>query len=89
VIADVQAARRNKRLRSLAKSAAYQLRYLIDKAAMESFLCRAALVAMEGASPTEWLEAQVQLIKEEQTATRTEHALMASRAAEVGHERQQ
>lgn len=84
VIADVQAARRDKRLRSLAKSAAHQLRYLIDIAAMESFLCRAALLTMKGGNPAMWLEAQVQAIKTEQEMTRTEHARMASRLAGSG-----
>lgn len=84
VIADVQAARRDKRLRSLAKSATHQLRYLIDIAALESFLSRAALVAVKSESPAAWIEAQVQVIKAEQEATRVEHARMASRIAGFG-----
>lgn len=83
VIADVQAARRNKRLRSLAKSASHQLRNLIDAAAFESFLCRAALVAMEGADPAAWIEAQVRAIADELAATRAEHARIAVLAVGV------
>lgn len=83
VVADVLAARRNKRLRSLAKRAAHQLRHLIDIGALEGFLSQAALVAMEGGNPAAWIEARVEAIMEEQAATRMEHARMASRAAEV------
>lgn len=83
-ISNVQAASRNKRLRALAKRAAHQLRHLTDIAALESFLSRAALVAMKGANPAVWLEAQVQAIKAEQEMTRVEHARMASRLAGFG-----
>lgn len=84
VIEDVLAVRRNEQFRSLAKRAAHQLRHLTDIAALESFLCRAALLTMKGGNPAMWLEAQVQAIKTEQEMTRTEHARMASRLAGSG-----
>lgn len=71
--------RRDKRLRRLAKSAAYQLRHLGDMAAVEFFLSRAALASNGGADPAAWLEAQVQNIKLEQSLTREEHSRMAAR----------
>ncbi|MDQ0591005.1 hypothetical protein [Variovorax paradoxus] len=79
VVAETLAVRRDKRLRGLAKRATYQLRYLIDVAAFEHFLSRAALVALEGENPAAWLEAQARDICQEQALTRDEHARVALR----------
>lgn len=72
--------RRDKAVRKVARHAAQQLRHLCDITAFESFVSRAAIVAIEqGISPVEWLLAQVDSIKREQSVTREEHAVMAQR----------
>lgn len=78
----IQSVRKNKRVRSLAKSAAHQLRHLIDLAAVEMYLNCAAMAQLEqNVDASQWLENQIKGILAEQVQTRNEHAIVSENLA--------
>jgi hypothetical protein len=80
ITALIREVRRSKSMRQLAKSAAFQLRHLVDVAAFEYFLNGAAMAAAEqGVDPHGWLEARVRELKQEQETSREEQARINER----------
>lgn len=76
-VACVSEIRSSKAARALAKSAAYQLRHLVDVSAFEHFLNSAAMASVEhGVDPRAWLAARVHELKLEQEISRDEQSRM-------------
>lgn len=86
MVAWIAEVRASKPVRTLAKSAAFQLRYLVDVAAVEDFLNSAAIASAElGVDPRVWLQARVEEIKREQVISREEHSRITARIGSLAH----
>jgi hypothetical protein len=87
MVAWIAEVRASKPVRVLAKSAAFQLRYLVDVAAFEDLLNSAAMASAElGVDPRVWLQARIEEIKREQVISREEHSRITARIGSLAHE---